>query len=421
MGGGAQSAIILLVAAFPALAAGAAPQAPSGSRQDELRSLTEAHKARPGDWKTCNQLGLLYIQLQQLENALEFFQKTVDLNPDFIPARKNRATVLWFLGRKRESEQQFRSLAKELPADSVPHLYLGLAAYEGGTYSEAAGHFEKAGDLAFANPEVLPAVVRTYIGLGEAEDRRGAPEAAYRAFQKAIQADPRSDDAYTALARFAAAHQNRDFALKVLEEGIGKVPGSGQLRLEQGILYAIGGKTEEAERSFLEAGRIETKSIAPVLARGVLRLEQGNHAAAAELFRKAAEMAPTDYRPEYLYASAIARTGTGAGAEVIRALEKSVALQPGIAASHAALGKAYADASRTDEAVRALEKALSIEPNNATALYQLGRLYRKLGKMDDSRSLTERLKKVKQSQTAEEWKMVQVLKVRPDSVSPGNR
>ena len=286
-------------------------------------------------------------------------------------------------------------------------------------YSDAAGHFERAGDLAFNNPEVLPSVVQTYLALGDMHDRQGAPEAAYTAYRKAIAAAPRSEEGYLALATFSAADQNQDFALKVLEEGIAKASASARLRLEQGILQAMAGKRDEAEASFLEASRIEPKSLAPVLARGVLRLEQGDHSAAAGIFREAAKIAPGDYRAEYLYATALDRAGNAPEGEVIRALERAVRLKPDSAPSHAALGKAYTDASRTQEGARELEKALSIEPENATALYQLGRLYRRLGRLDDSRRLLERFEKVKANQKQDEWKMVQLLRVVP--ASPAGR
>ncbi|MCW5977638.1 MAG: tetratricopeptide repeat protein [Bryobacteraceae bacterium] len=389
-----------------------APSEAQGQADRDLSRLLEAHKAQPQDWKLCQQIGVAYVEAHQLEKALEYFQKAAELNPGFAPARKNAATVQWFLGRKDESERVFRALAKEIPADPVPRLYLGLAAYERRRYAEAKEHFEKAGDLALNNPEVQPAVFETYLAMGDQYDREGKPEAAYEAYRKAISCAPRMEDGYVALASFAADHQNQEFALKVLEEGIGKVPGGARLRLQRGLIQALQGKQEEAEASFLESSRLDPKSNAAELARGVLRLENGEYAEAAEAFRRAAAMAPDDYRAEYLYATALGRTG-GAEAEVTRALEKAVRLKPDDAPSRAALGKAYADARRVEEAAKQLEKALELNPAHATALYQLGRLYRKLGRPEDSRKLLARFEEVKATEGRDEWKMVQVLRVAP--------
>src|SRR5262245_59815002 len=76
------------------------------SAQEPL-NLLEQHRARPSDWKLCHQIALAYTQTQNLQQAEIFYRKTLDLKPDFIPARKNLATVSWFLGKKTESEALF--------------------------------------------------------------------------------------------------------------------------------------------------------------------------------------------------------------------------------------------------------------------------------------------------------------------------
>src|SRR5574341_1048037 len=160
------------------------------------------------DWKISHELGLAATKLGKLEEAEKHYREALKLNPGFIPARKNLAVVLWFLGRKAESEREFQGLLKEIPADPVPHLYLGLAAQERRQFVEAAEHFEKVGDLALNNPEVLPAVLTSYLGAAAAYDRLGIPEKAHAAYLRAIEAEPRSEDAYLALAQFSAAHKN---------------------------------------------------------------------------------------------------------------------------------------------------------------------------------------------------------------------
>src|SRR5574341_570128 len=82
------------------------------------------------DWKASHELGLAATKLGKLPEAEKHYREALRLNPGFVPARKNLAVVLWFLGRRAESEREFQGLLKEIPADPVPHLYLGLAAQE---------------------------------------------------------------------------------------------------------------------------------------------------------------------------------------------------------------------------------------------------------------------------------------------------
>src|SRR5437867_5310832 len=233
-----------------------------------LDRLLPLYKSQPADWRVCQQIGLAYMRLEQLNSAREFFQKTLDLNPSFLPARKNLATTLWFLNRKQESEREFRTVTRASPADPVPHLYVGLAEYERKRFLEATEQFEKAGDLALKNPEVLPVVAETY-------DRAGQPEKAYAAYKKAIELDPSAEDGYIALAGFAVDHQNNEFAFKVTSQGLEKMPGSLRLLVLRGLIQALLGKQEDAERTLLDASRSDPKSSLPLLAVGVSQLERG--------------------------------------------------------------------------------------------------------------------------------------------------
>src|SRR5437867_10161711 len=76
-----------------------------------------------------------------------------------MAARKNLSTVLWFLNQKEKSVEEFLGILKMAPSDPVPHLYLGSWEYEHQQFARAKAHFEKAGDLAYKNPEALPMVL----------------------------------------------------------------------------------------------------------------------------------------------------------------------------------------------------------------------------------------------------------------------
>ncbi len=384
-----------------------------GKARDALDLLLDLHRSKPTDANVCQQIGIVYTQLQNLNEAERFYREAVRLNPQFLAARKNLGTVLWFLGRKGESEREFLAVTKVLPADLVPHLYLGLAAYERRDFPSAKMEFERAGTLASSNPEVLPAVFESYLAtrdmsfpgevmeqvtradepdsalilrvgalllqygeynraavalekligmhkdsaevwsmLAETYDRQGKPEQAYRAYSRAAESDPNSEANYIAFAEFASAHGNNDYALQVVARGLQRLPKSPRLLFEQGILRALKGDRSQADNSFKEANRLKPEWNLPLLALGISRLESGDALEAAVLFEQARNANPRDSHAHYLYATALSRE-----AGVISGETRA-------------------------KAIKALHKAIDIDPKDARSHALLGQLELALGKPD---------------------------------------
>ena len=403
--------------------------------QDPLAQLLEQQRTNPADWKVLNQIAITYTQTQQFDKAAELYRQVILLNPSFLPARKNLGVVLWFLNRKQEAERLFRKLLPEIPKDPVPHLYLGLAHSERKQYAAAKAQFAQAGDLAMRNPEVLPAVVDSYLAtkdtsivpavlefveqagtadlcnaiatvfnqramynatvkvltankhpdtqsdtlLAEAFDKLNQPERAYATLTNTIDRNPADEQGYSSLASFAVAHNNNPYALEVLEKGLQHNPSSPVLLVQRGLLIALAGDREQAARNFDKAAKANPRWTLPLLSRGVLELEGGNADAAAKTFRQAIAIAPEEHNPYYFCALALSRGGEDRRPELIQVLRKALAIAPDDAKSRVLLGQTQVAEGRVKEGIAELERALASEPNNATALYQLGLAYRRLG------------------------------------------
>lgn len=453
-----------------------------GEAESALPILLKLYRAEPSNANLCQQIGIAYTQTNDLTHAEEFYREAVRLNPQFHAARKNLGTVLWFLNRKEESEREFLTVKKSIPADPVPHLYLGLAAVGHHEFARAKEEFERAGTLASANPEVIQPVLESYLAtrdlsfpeailqklthaenpdwemvsrvgalflqydyctqavtafekiasahkesaetlrlVAAAYDRQHKPDLAYSAFSRAIDMDPNAEDGYLELSNFASAHANNTYALQVVARGLERLPQSPHLLFEQGILLALTGDRTKAEASFVEASRREPGWNLPLLALGVSALESGKAGEAVALFDKARSIDPRDARAWYLYALAISKQSTAAstsGANAIAALHKAIELNPGDAASRALLGRFELDAGNSDEAARQWEAGLKLDPKNATALYQLGLLYRRAGKSGQAKQLLKRFQRVKAEQLDEEMQLVEVLKIAPSKPAP---
>jgi tetratricopeptide (TPR) repeat protein len=388
-----------IMAVWLSLAAAAQQPGPS------LPALLQRYQAQPDDYRLCQEIGVAYTRSEQLDKAAEFFRQAVRLKPDFLPARKNLATVLWFLNQKQESEREFRGLLKLLPNDPAPRLYLGLAAYDRKQYADAVANLEKAGALALENPEVLPV-------LAEAYDRQGAPEKAHQMYTRMIALAPESVDAYASFAAFASAHRNNAFALRVLDQGLERIPDSAKLWLERGIILALDGDQEHAEISFRKAGERDPRWSLPWLSLGIGQMERGRFADAAASFRQAVEREPTDDRARYLLAAALKRDPK-AQDEMVAALRKALDRNGSNTRARVALAEFYSASDRPAAAIAELETAVGRDPGNAAALYQLGLAYQREGKVEKSRQTLQEFQKAKARMQEEETELVQILKTLP--------
>ena len=182
-----------------------------------LTELLRQHQAQPDNLELCARIGVAYLQEQQLERAAEFFRKALRLKPDFLPARKNLGTTLWFLNRHEASLREFQLVLKLAPHDPVANLYTGLGAYERKDYVSAAARLEEARDFAAGNQEIRPIWLESLLGAAEQQDKIGRPQAAYDTYRKTLEAFPESETAYLAFSNFAAAHGNNEYARRIVD------------------------------------------------------------------------------------------------------------------------------------------------------------------------------------------------------------
>ena len=440
--------------------------APLWQGNSDLASLLRMHNARPSDWTLCNQIAIAYTQAEQFDTAAAFYRKVLSLNPTFVPARKNLGVVLWFANRKAEAEKIFRGLLDVIPTDVVPHLYVGLALHDRRQFAEAKRHFSQAGDLALENPDVLPAVVDSYLSardetilphaiqfsdktgdvgiptklasvfnrhgqykatikilehrallepegyasLAEAWDKQNQPERAFAILAKAIAAHPTEEQGYMALAAFASAHQNEPYALKIVEQGLAIIPGSSVLLLQRGLLTALGGDPVSAKQSFRAANQANPKWSLPLLALGIVELEAGHADQAVDAFQTAIRAAPNEGHGYYFSALAQSRTAEPNRADATRMLRKALLIDATDARSRVLLGQLLISDGHLREGVVELERALRSDKSNTSAVYQLALSYRKLGRIGLSKKYLGLFAVLKQKQMEDQTALLQIMK-----------
>jgi tetratricopeptide (TPR) repeat protein len=116
-----------------------------------LDSLKKAEKKKPNEPNTLNYLSQAYAGLGDLDNANEYIQKAISLDPDTPIHRQLFATYLMRQGKHNEAILIIDKTLALQPADVI-YILRGQADYHLGNLESAIMYFDKALDIDNRNP-----------------------------------------------------------------------------------------------------------------------------------------------------------------------------------------------------------------------------------------------------------------------------
>ncbi len=108
-------------------------------------------------------LGNLYTRLNEATRAIEYYQRAIEVDDLFFPAKLNLAVILSSQGRNEEAEVLLRDVVRDYPEQFDAIYSLGLLVAEMGRYEEAAIYLRRAA-------EAMPDHPRVHQNLREIED-----------------------------------------------------------------------------------------------------------------------------------------------------------------------------------------------------------------------------------------------------------
>lgn len=150
-----------------------------------LGALQEALQLDPGVALYANTLGVLLLHLQQLEGALAWLRRALELDPAYGDAQLNYASALAEARRWDEAVDGYRR-ALRMPTLTTPHVAhhnLGVALYNLKRYNQAEE------SLRFAL-SLEPQMSGAYFNLGLVLVAENRPAEARAAFRKARELAP---------------------------------------------------------------------------------------------------------------------------------------------------------------------------------------------------------------------------------------
>ncbi len=127
-----------------------------GHLDEALRTFQQGLQADNRNVTLLDAIGATFSVKGDFEQAERYFLETLQLDPEFVPARKNLAITYFNQGQYELAAPEFQKLAAGRQ-DSQPmaNLFLGIIAERGADYARSAELFAKCGSLLAQYPQAL--------------------------------------------------------------------------------------------------------------------------------------------------------------------------------------------------------------------------------------------------------------------------
>ena len=173
----------------------------NGQIQAALDSALTLMKDYPKDSMLLNITGACYAGLDQLNDAVDYYERAISIKPDYAKAFYNLAGALQELGRLDESVKNYQKSLLIEPNHAEAHNNLGNVYIELGNLEDAVKSFEQA----IANK---PDYVEAYYSLGISLQDLGRLEEAIENYLEVLNIKP----------EFAEMHNNLGVVLQDIDQ-----------------------------------------------------------------------------------------------------------------------------------------------------------------------------------------------------------
>ena len=223
-------------------------------RNDE--SLWEhAITCTSGNYTAHNNLGYVLAAQGRTTEAIEHYQKALEIDPDCAEADNNLATVFLNQERLDEALGYYRQALATDPNFAEAHNNLGILLTEQGQITEAIEHYQKA-------IELNPNRAEFYNNLGNLLATQGRTAEAIGKFQKALEVEPDYAKVHYNLANIFAAQGRVDEAIEHYQRALEQMPSSTHAHYQLGLLLESRGRFAAAIAQFGKILELEPRHVA---------------------------------------------------------------------------------------------------------------------------------------------------------------
>lgn len=368
--------------------------------------------------------GFLSYHKGKFEDSLSSFKKALDIDPEFVEAKKNIGYIYYNNGQYEKAIEILRKIVEKVPGDSELKLNIARSYFHMGRMEEAKREYEKLNlsipiekyspkiiNLLFITPdrwikfnfvsEVDYKALYTYgVDPQKIKDRRSKSIILLTLNEKAlfiIRAEGKIEEAIKIL-NFANQIDRTSFFINY----------------NLGQLYFIQGDKEKAKMHALQSIHHKPNFFPAYDLLGSIYFEEGRYRDALEEFKKVVEISKTDAQgyynlgctywalKEWDKAEEAWKKAIIYDSKIFQGEKEEKFIQDGLSVSliirkssvayraYISLAILYEEKGLVEDAIKAYEKAMEIEPANPEAYFELGRIYFNLKSYEKARFYLEK-------------------------------
>lgn len=374
--------------------------AKAGNLDQALKELEKAEALAPGDPKVHNLTGLVLTRLGRYQDAEAAYNRALDREPSFLPARKNRAVNYFSRRDFAMASSEFEALRRLLPNDFVPPLFLGLLALGEANTETALLRLQEAETRSPRSSQVLIPLTRAHFMAGQREaalatlrkfDLGSAERTDSERFElgvlladfgenteaEGVFADlskknfrPYDSGFNLALLRYRTGRNEE--ALRMIEEMLSRGTRTGEVLSLQAWIYNRMGRLELARESLEQAIAAEPGAVEHYLDLSMVHVRRGDYGAALAVLSRASGRGIKGVQLE-VQMGLVEQAG-GRNAEAESRYRRTIDAFSQNAAAYMALAGLYLATNRENEAVRLLAGAVEALPQDALIHHSYGAL-----------------------------------------------
>jgi len=184
-----------------------------GRIDEAIDHFDRALEIKPAFPRAHTNLGVALVKLGRYPEAVRHYTEALRMNPDWDGALYNLGNALSALGQFEEAVEQYRKALAISPNDAEIHNNLGNALFKIGKIDEALNHYQQA-------VGIKPAFVTALLNLAKACAAKDEYETARSYFRKAAALEPDHPEIYYHIAATFAKQNSISDSVEWLEKAV---------------------------------------------------------------------------------------------------------------------------------------------------------------------------------------------------------